>query len=147
MQVAIVGLPMSGKTTLFNALTRAHADLTIHSPAGMDANVAVVKVPDARLAKLAEIFKPKRVVPADITYVDIGGFAVGFGRTEGFSGQLLTNVQKADALVHVVRAFVDPTVPHITLPHSEETVDPERDIATLDMELAFSDLTVIERRL
>ncbi|MBI2865171.1 MAG: redox-regulated ATPase YchF [Chloroflexi bacterium] len=147
MQVAIIGLPTSGKTTVFNALTRAHADLNIHSPAGMEANVAVVKVPDARLSKLASIFKPKRIVPADITYVDIGGFAVGFGQTEGFSGQLLSNVQKADTLVQVVRAFVDPTIPHITLPHTEETVDPERDITTLDMELAFSDLGIIERRL
>lgn len=138
---------MSGKTTIFNALTKAHADLNIHSPAGMDANVAVVKVPDERLYKLAEMFKPKKIVPADVTYVDIGGFAVGFGKSEGFSGQLLSNVQKADALVHVARAFVDPTVPHITLPHTEETVNPERDIETLDMELAFSDLALIERRL
>ncbi len=147
MQVAIIGLPTSGKTTVFNALTKGHADLNIHSPAGMEANVAVVKVPDARLFRLAEIFKPKRIVPADITYVDIGGFAVGFGRTEGFSGQLLSSVQKADTLVQVVRAFVDPTVPHITVPHTEETVDPERDITTFDMELAFSDLSIIERRL
>lgn len=140
-KLVIVGLPASGKTTVFNALTRAEAATGTYGANADEPNLATVKVPDSRLDKLTEIFQPQRKVPADVQYLDVAGIAKGISE-KGMSGQLLGHLAQADALVHVVRAFEDPNVPH-----PEESVDPERDIETLNMELQFSDLALIEKRL
>lgn len=141
LHLTVMGLPSSGKTTVFNALTRAQARTGTFGAAEGDVNLATVKVPDSRLDRLAEIFRPRRIVPADVQYVDVAGLSKGMAE-HGLSGQLLAHLAQADALVHVVRAFADPTVPH-----PEETVDPMRDIETIDLELTFSDLGLIEKRL
>lgn len=141
MQIAIIGLPMAGKTTVFNALTGARARTGAYSTPA-DANIAVVQVPDPRLEELAKIFKPKKIVHAIVEYVDAGGVAKGGAKSEGISGQLLNQISKADAMLNVVRAFQDESVPH-----PEESVDPRRDVANMDLELAYSDLAIIERRL
>ena len=144
MQIAIIGLPKAGKTTVFNALTGARARTGAFA-ASTDANVAVVQVPDPRLGELAKIFKPKRVVHATVEYIDAGGVVKGSGRaekSEGIAGQLLNQISKADALLNVVRVFEDESVPH-----PEGSVDPARDVATMDLELAYSDLAIMERRL
>jgi ribosome-binding ATPase len=140
-KLVIIGLPSSGKTTVFNALTRSEAATGTFGANADDPNLATVKVPDPRLDRLTELFKPQRKVPADVQYLDVAGIAKGISE-QGMSGQLLGHLAQADALVHVVRAFEDPNVPH-----PEETVDPLRDIETLDMELLFSDLGIIEKRL
>lgn len=142
MELGIIGLPKSGKTTVFNALTRGKAKIAAYSSGTVAPNIGVTKVPDPRLESLANIFKPKRTIPADVRYVDIGASPKDFGKGEGLGGQFLAHVAGTDALIHVVRAFKDERVPHI-----EGSVDPERDIDTMDLELTFSDLTIIERRL
>lgn len=139
LHLTITGLPNSGKTTVFNALTRSAARTGGFAAEG-EVNLATVKVPDARLDRLAEIFHPKKIVPADVQYVDVAGLAKGMAE-HGLGGQLLGHLAQADALVHVVRAFIDASVPH-----PEETVDPLRDIETLNLELLFSDLSIIEKR-
>jgi GTP-binding protein YchF len=141
MEIGIVGLPKSGKTTIFNALTRGRAQVSAHA-ASRDANIGVAKVPDERLQALARIFQPQKVVPAEIKYVDVAAAPKGFGKGEGISGVFLNQLSRADALVQVIRAFPDDNVPHI-----ENSIDPKRDIAILGLELAFSDLAIIERRL
>lgn len=140
-KLVIIGLPASGKSTVFNALTRAEAATGTFGAKADEPNLATVKVPDRRLDALTELFKPQRKVPADVQYLDVAGIAKGISE-KGMGGQLLGHLAQADALVHVVRAFDDPNVPH-----SEETVDPARDIETLNMELLFSDLALIEKRL
>jgi GTP-binding protein YchF len=142
MEIGIIGLPRSGKTTLFNALTKGVAQTGEYSSAASAPNIGVVKVPDPRLDRLTWLFNPRRTVPAEVTYIDIAAPAKGLGRGEGPGGQLLSHLSKADTLAHVVRAFANDSVPH-----SEGSVDPDRDIATMDLELAFSDLGIIERRL
>lgn len=140
MDVGIVGLSQVGKTTVFNAVTRGKAHTGFGG--GNEPNVGVVKVPDPRLDVLAAMYKPKKVTPAEIRYVDFPAAGANFGKGEGPGGQFLGEVRKADALIHVVRAFRDPAVPH-----PEGSIDPARDIGTLDLELAFADLALIERRL
>lgn len=140
-KLVIIGLPASGKTTVFNALTRAEAATGTFGANADEPNLATVKVPDQRLDTLTELFKPQRKVPAHVQYLDVAGIAKGISE-KGMGGQLLGHLSQADALVHVVRAFEDPNVPH-----SEETVNPARDIETLNMELLFSDLSLIEKRL
>lgn len=142
MEISIIGLTSSGKTTIFNALTKFSADSKPHPGAGLTINPAIAKVPDARVTRLSDIFHPKKTTPAEIKYVDIGGLSKGFGKEQGFAGQLLNTLSTADAILEVVRAFEDENIPHI-----EGKVDPLRDIETLDMELIFSDLTIIEKRL
>ena len=141
LRLVIVGLPGSGKTTVFNALTRAEAATGGYTAAEDQPNLATVKVPDARLDTLTAMFKPKKTVPADVQYVDVAGLAKGMGE-QGLSGQLLGHLAQGQALVHVVRAFEDENVPH-----PEDTVDPLRDIETIGLELTFSDLGIIEKRL
>ncbi len=141
LRLVIVGLPSSGKTTVFNALTRAEAAVGTYTAAEDQPNLATVKVPDVRLDVLGGIFKPKKIVPADVQYVDVAGLTKGMGE-KGLSGQLLGHLAQAQALVHVVRAFADANVPH-----PEDTVDPLRDIETLELEFTFSDLGIIEKRL
>jgi len=140
MQTGIIGLPASGKSTVFYALTGGQTRAKRVAP--NEPNVAVVKVPDHRLWDLAEIFKPRRVVPADVEYLDFPPVARAFGKSEGIGGKFLADVSKCDALVHVVRAFVNESVPHL-----DGSVDPLRDATTMDMELMFSDLALLERRL
>jgi GTP-binding protein YchF len=140
-KLVIVGLPSSGKTTVFNALTRSVAETGTFTASPDDPNLATVKVPDPRLDRLTEMFQPQRRVPADVQYLDVAGIAKGIAE-KGMSGTLLGHLSQADALVLVVRAFEDPNVPHV-----EESVDPGRDIETLDMELLFSDLATVDKRI
>jgi GTP-binding protein YchF len=142
MKIAIIGLANSGKTTVFNALTRGTAETTAYASGQFEPNIMTVKVPDARLAVLADMFEPKKVTPADVQYVDVGGLSSGARQSGGLPPALLNYISGADALLHVVRAFADETVAH-----PEGTVDPARDLASVDLELIFSDMAIIERRL
>jgi GTP-binding protein YchF len=139
MEIGIIGLPKSGKTTVFNSLTKGKAETGAFSPTTLEPNLGVAKVPDPRLEGLEAILKPKRTVPAEVRYVDV---AIPKGKGKGLSGELLAYLSKADALIHVVRAFSEERIPH-----SEGSVDPVRDVGIMNLELAFSDLGVIERRL
>ena len=140
-RLVIVGLPGSGKTTVFNALTRAEAKTGGFGGGGDEPNLATVKVPDPRLDLLTEMFKPERKVQADVQYFDVAGIAKGIAE-KGMSGALLNHLSQAEALIHVVRAFEDDD-----LPHPDGSVDPFRDIETINLEFAFSDLAIIEKRL
>ncbi len=142
MEICIIGLPKSGKTTIFNALTKGKADTTTYATTALAPNIGVAKVPEPRLQFLEKLFQPKRVIPAEVKYVDIVGIAKDFGKGEGISGNLLSYLSNADALLHVIRAFEDEDVPHI-----EGDINPKRDIATMNLELVFSDIAIIERRL
>lgn len=142
MKLAIIGLANSGKTTVFNALTRGHAEIAAYASASMEPNVAVVKVPDERLDTLAAMFKSRRAVPADIEYVDVAGVSRAPAQRELWSKQFLNYIATADALLHVVRAFRGESVPH-----PEGSVDPGRDIELVDLDLALTDLSVVEKRL
>ena len=137
----ITGLPYVGKTTLFNLLTGAHASTGAFAGAEGETNIGVAKVPDERVHKLSALFKPKKTTFAEITYRDIG-LAKSATPGEGISPKKLGDLRNSDALVHVVRAFGDPSVPH-----AEGSVDALRDMATLDLELLFSDHAIIEKRL
>ncbi len=143
MQIAIVGLAGSGKTTVFNTLTRGHAETGGFG--GLTLNVGVVKVPDERLDRLAEIFKPKKIVQADVTYVDLPAPpASSEGRvgTEELPAEHLARLRDSDALLHVVRAFENPSVPH-----PAGSIDPARDLENLDLEFILADLAMVDRRL
>ena len=143
MQIAIVGLAAAGKTTVFNTLTRGHAETGGFG--GLQLNVGVVKVPDPRLDRLAGLFKPKKVVQADVTYVDLPAPpASSEGRvgTEELPAEHLARLRDSDALLHVVRVFDDPAVPH-----AEGSVDAWRDLERLDLEFILADLAMTERRL
>jgi len=141
VEVGIIGLPKSGKTTIFNALTKAKGTAT-HPTTALTPHFGVAKVPDYRLQMLEKTFHPKKVTPAEVKYIDIAGVPKDFGKGEGIRGQFLAYLMNADALLQVVRAFEDAEIPHI-----EGAIDPKRDIAILDLELAFSDLAIIENRL
>ena len=136
MELGIVGLPKSGKTTVFHALTKGKGERIAQSSGMMAQNIGVVKVPDPRLRTLTETLKAKRTVPAEVKYIDIGV------PVKELTGEHLAQLSMVDALIHVVRVFEDESVPHI-----EGSVDPERDIAAMNLELVFSDLVIIERRL
>jgi GTP-binding protein YchF len=143
VQIAIIGLPGSGKTTVFNTLTGGHADTGGYG--GMTLHVGVVKVPDERLDRLAEVFHPKKVVQADVTYVDLPAPPASTdGRVgaEELPAEHLARLRESDALLHVVRAFENPAVPH-----PAGTVDPARDLEALDLELIIADLAILDRRL
>ena len=140
MKVAIIGIPESGKSTIFNALTRGKAEVAAYSPT-LAPNIGVAKVFDARLSVLEGIFQPKKTVPAEVSYIDIAGSIKAFGK-EGAGGEFLNYLTTADALLQVVRVFEDDKVPH-----PEGSIAPKRDIASLDLELAISDLAIMERRL
>ena len=142
MEISIIGLPGSGKTTVFNALTKCTAETKLHSSGGLTTNPAIAKIPDERVTRLSSIFHPKKTTPAEIKYVDIGGLGKGFGKEQGISGQFLNILSTADAILQVVRAFEDENIPHV-----EGKIDPLRDIETMDMELIFSDLIIVEKRL
>jgi GTP-binding protein YchF len=143
MQIAIVGLAGSGKTTVFNTLTGGHAETGGYG--GLTLNVGVVKVPDPRLDRLAEIFHPRKIVHADVTYVDLPApppSVEGSVGAEELPAEHLARLRDSDALLHVVRAFEDPAVPH-----PDGSVDPARDLERLDLEFAIADLAMVDRRL
>jgi hypothetical protein len=137
----ITGLPYVGKTTLFNLLTGGHAATGGFAGAEAETNVGVAKVPDERVDKLAALYKPRKTTYAEVTYRDLG-LAKSATPGEGISAKKLGDLRSSDALVHVVRAFRDPSVPHV-----DSSVDPRRDLATLELELLFADHVVVERRL
>ena len=142
MKLAIIGLPNCGKTTVFNALTRGTAETAIFSSGRIEPNLASVKVPDPRLEVLAGIYEPRKTTAAEVQYVDVNGLRTAEDRNEGFSPELLGLMGTADALVLVVRAFEDDQVPH-----TQDSIDPQCDLSLLELELIFSDLAIIERRL
>ena len=142
MEIALVGLPKSGKTTLFNALTRGQVQVGTYGSTRAKLNVGVVSLPDPRLDTLAQMFKPKKLVPVENKFWDIPAGSDGVSGGTGVGGEFLNLLQSADALVHVVRAFEDPSVPH-----SQGIVDAHRDVETMNGELAFSDLAILERRM
>ncbi len=141
MQIAIIGLPNSTKTTIFNALTRANIETAAFSSGQFEVHTATVDVPDERVDKLSAMFKPRKTIYAKVTYADIAGLAKGVGKG-GLSGPLLNTLSQSDALLHVVRAFDDPDVPH-----SEGSIDPLRDVSIIDDELLLSDQIIVERRI
>lgn len=142
MEITIIGLLKSGKTTIFNALTKGKAQVATYTQITLAPNIGVSKVPEPRLKVLESIFQPKKTTQAEVKYVDIAGAGKGFGKGEGIGGNFLNYLSGADALLQVVRDFSDGNVPHV-----EGSINPKRDIASMDLELIFSDLSIIERRL
>ncbi len=142
MKIGIIGLPNAGKSTIFNALSRAGAEVKPHPFTTIEPNVGMVPVPDPRLDRLAEIFAPERLVPATIQFVDIAGLVEGASRGEGMGNQFLAAIRQTDALVQTVRCFVDDAVAHVM-----GKADPVRDIEIVRTELLLSDLETVERRL
>ena len=141
MKLGIVGLPNVGKSTLFNSLTKAGAESANYPFCTIDPNVGIVAVPDQRLKLLGDMYKSKKVTPAVIEFVDIAGLVKGASKGEGLGNQFLSNIREVDAIVHVVRCFEDSNVIHV-----DGSVDPMRDIETINLELIFSDLEILERR-
>jgi ribosome-binding ATPase len=142
MKCGIVGLPNVGKSTLFNALTKSGIAAENYPFCTIEPNVGIVEVPDARLDQLARIVKPQRIQPAIVEFVDIAGLVAGASKGEGLGNQFLANIRETDAIVHVVRCFADDNVVHVS-----GTVDPIRDIETIDTELALADMTTVEKAL
>lgn len=142
MKLGIVGLPNVGKSTLFNSLTKAGAESANYPFCTIDPNVGVVTVPDERLKLLGDFYHSKKVTPAVIEFVDIAGLVKGASKGEGLGNQFLANIREVDAIVHVVRCFEDSNVIHV-----DGSIDPMRDIETINLELIFSDLEILERRI
>lgn len=142
MKLGIVGLPNVGKSTLFNSLTKAGAESANYPFCTIDPNIGVVPVPDARLGQLAALYDSAKITPAVIEFVDIAGLVKGASKGEGLGNQFLSNIREVDAIVHVVRCFEDTNVIHV-----DGSVDPLRDIETIDLELIFSDLEILDRRI
>ena len=142
MKLGIVGLPNVGKSTLFNSLTKAGAESANYPFCTIDPNVGVVTVPDKRLDVLGEMYHTKRIVPAVIEFVDIAGLVKGASKGEGLGNQFLANIREVDAIVHVVRCFEDSNIVHV-----DGSIAPLRDIETINLELIFSDIEILERRI
>jgi GTP-binding protein YchF len=138
--IGIIGLPRSGRTTVFNSLTRSKAGTSSYSLE--TPHIGIAKVADPRFNKLIELFKPKKTVPAEVKYVDIGASVKGLSRDSAISGEYLSQLSNTDALMDVVRAFTDESIPH-----TEGSIDVERDITAMALEIIYSDLVIIERRL
>jgi GTP-binding protein YchF len=142
INIGIIGLPQSGKTTVFNALTGGKTDTATHSTDGLSPHIGVAKVPEPRLKALDEILHPGKIVPAEARYTDVGASVKTLAQDKGIGGQLLNQLSTVDTLIGVIRAFSDASIPH-----PEGSLDVKRDIGTLNLELVFSDLAIIERRL
>lgn len=142
MKLGIVGLPNVGKSTLFNSLTKGGAESANYPFCTIDPNVGVVTVPDERLQVLGDMYQTKKIVPAVIEFVDIAGLVKGASKGEGLGNQFLANIREVDAIVHVVRCFEDTNIVHV-----DGSIDPLRDIETINLELIFSDLEILERRI
>ncbi len=142
MKLGIVGLPNVGKSTLFNSLTRAGAESANYPFCTIDPNVGIAVVPDERLKLLGDMYHSKKVTPAVIEFVDIAGLVKGASKGEGLGNQFLSHIREVDAVVHVVRCFEDSNVIHV-----DGDINPLRDIETIDLELIFADLEVLERRI
>ncbi|MCI8991488.1 MAG: redox-regulated ATPase YchF [Eubacterium sp.] len=142
MKLGIVGLPNVGKSTLFNSLTKAGAESANYPFCTIDPNIGIVTVPDERLEKLAALYQSKKVTPAVIEFVDIAGLVKGASKGEGLGNQFLANIREVDAIVHVVRCFEDSNVVHV-----DGSINPLRDIETINLELIFSDIEILERRI
>lgn len=142
MKLGIVGLPNVGKSTLFNSLTKAGAESANYPFCTIDPNVGIVAVPDKRLQVLSDMYQSAKIVPAAIEFVDIAGLVKGASKGEGLGNQFLANIREVDAIVHVVRCFDDSNVIHV-----DGNVNPLRDIETINFELIFSDMEVLERRI
>ncbi len=138
VDIGIIGLAKSGRTTIFNALTKGKVETGSYAQKDLTPHVGIARVPEPRLKMLVDMLHPKRVIPAEVRYLDIGASV----KDKAISSQFLTQLSNTDALINVVRAFIDESIPHI-----EGSLDVERDIATIDLELTFSDLAIIERRL
>lgn len=141
MKLGIVGLPNVGKSTLFNSLTKAGAESANYPFCTIDPNVGIVPVPDERIQVLGKLYDSEKIVPATVEFVDIAGLVKGASKGEGLGNQFLANIREVDAIVHVVRCFEDSNIIHV-----DGSIDPARDIETINMELIFSDLEVLERR-
>jgi hypothetical protein len=141
MKLGIVGLPNVGKSTLFNSLTKAGAESANYPFCTIDPNIGIVAVPDERLKVLGDLYNTEKVVPAAIEFVDIAGLVKGASKGEGLGNQFLSNIREVDAIVHVVRCFEDSNIIHV-----DGSINPLRDIETINLELIFSDLDMIERR-
>ncbi len=142
MKLGIVGLPNVGKSTLFNSLTKAGAESANYPFCTIDPNVGIVPVPDERLKLLGDMYRSKKVTPAVIEFVDIAGLVKGASKGEGLGNQFLANIREVDAIVHVVRCFEDGNVVHV-----DGNINPLRDIETINLELVFSDIEILERRI
>ncbi|MBE5961508.1 MAG: redox-regulated ATPase YchF [Lachnospiraceae bacterium] len=141
MKLGIVGLPNVGKSTLFNSLTKAGAESANYPFCTIDPNVGIVPVPDKRLDVLGKLYGTERIVPAAIEFVDIAGLVKGASKGEGLGNQFLSNIREVDAIVHVVRCFEDDNIIHV-----DGSIDPLRDIETINLELIFSDIEILDRR-
>lgn len=142
MKLGIVGLPNVGKSTLFNSLTKAGAESANYPFCTIDPNIGVVAVPDERLDKLAALYDSDKITPAVIEFVDIAGLVKGASKGEGLGNQFLSNIREVDAIIHVVRCFDDTNVIHV-----DGNINPIRDIETINLELIFSDIEILERRI
>lgn len=142
MKLGMVGLPNVGKSTLFNALTNAGAESANYPFCTIEPNIGIVSVPDERLDKLREMYNPKKFTPATLEFVDIAGLVKGASKGEGLGNKFLSNIREVDAIVHVVRCFEDENIVHV-----DGDINPRRDIETIDLELIFSDVEMLERRI